>query len=88
MRKLIAGVALFGVLATGCTGAINPTQRDLEGLRPEEPDVSRVFLNADQFPNINILCVDGVGFVTAGTATGSPRELSQQAYDKLCKEAR
>ena len=82
MRKhLIAAIAL-ALVVTGCTS----TLQDLEGIQAETPDRVRVFLNADQFPNLNVVCINGVGFVNTTRDYQQMTELSDQAYSRLCGE--
>jgi hypothetical protein len=47
------------VLAASCEAT-----RDLEGVRAVDPDSAIIIRNADQFPNLSILCVDGTGIFT------------------------
>ena len=56
MKRLIAAAALSLALA-GCT----TTLQDLEGVEAEHPQTVRVFMNADGFPNVNVVCVEAEG---------------------------
>lgn len=95
MKLIIALVLMILLAACGGGSVFNPLDNDLKGVKGEEPDTVRVFYNADKFPNLNIVCVDGVGFSThsfgvSGDQTGAPsspgfRELSEGATAKLCK---
>ena len=80
-KKLIA-VAVVSLALAGCTS----TLQDLEGIQAETPDRVRVFLNADQFPNLNVVCINGVGFVNTTRDYQQMTELSDQAYSRLCGE--
>lgn len=54
--RALAVIAAVAALA-GCT----TTLQDLEGVKAEHPHTVRVFMNADAFPNVNIICVEAEG---------------------------
>lgn len=54
---VLAAVPLL--LAASCEAT-----RDLEGVDAVDPDSAIIIRNADQFPNVSILCVDGTGIFT------------------------
>ena len=82
MRRYRVAAAALALALAGCT----TTLQDLEGIQAETPDRVRVFLNADQFPNVNVVCIDGVGFVTTTRDYQQMTELSDQAFSRLCGE--
>ena len=57
--RLALVVALPLLLAASCEAT-----RDLEGVRAVDPDSAMIIRNADAYPNISILCVDGTGIFT------------------------
>ena len=84
MKRLIVAVLVSLALA-GCT----TTLQDVEGITAEVPDTVRVFMNADQFPNLNIVCITGdngyqVGLLNTTRDYQQAVELSAQATDALC----
>lgn len=78
MKKTLIAVAAL-VALTGCA---NQTIRDLEDVPVEEPDSARIIVNVDQYPNIAIMCVDGVAFVT--TTRELDGILRVEELDKTC----
>lgn len=62
--RIIMGVASGSVLLLSVVACSNQTVRDLEGVPVQDPDKIEVIVNVDTFPNMTVLCVHGVGFVT------------------------
>lgn len=61
MRRILVCIALLLTLA-GCGGSNN--FRDVEGVESQDPDKIEVFNNVDEHPNIVMVCIHGVAFVT------------------------
>jgi hypothetical protein len=77
------------VLVCLVLGGCTTTLQDVEGITAEVPDTVRVFMNADQFPNLNIVCVVGdngyvVGLLNTTRDYQQTVELSTAATEALC----
>lgn len=61
-KRWAAGFMAAGALAVNlaCSNQLN----DLEAIPQAKPDYVITFLNVDGFPNVTMLCIDGVGFAT------------------------
>lgn len=59
MAAAAASAAALIVVA-GCSNQLN----DQGGIKQASPDYSLTYLNADSYPNVTMLCIDGVGFAT------------------------
>ena len=61
MKKVLTiGAALVGVAAVaGCSPQFN----DLEGVEQVDPDSAVVYAAPDGFPNVSVICIDGVALV-------------------------
>jgi hypothetical protein len=60
-RRLIL-LTLAAALLTGCGPGDN--FRDLEGIASRDPDKVEVYNNVDQHPNLVMVCIHGVAFIT------------------------
>lgn len=60
-KKMIALTAVSAFALAGCS---NQVVRDLEGVPVKDPDKAELYVNVDEFPNINRVCIDGVAFAT------------------------
>lgn len=79
MKKL--AIATFGVLAlTACSPGNN--FRDLEGVKSVNPDKATVYNNVDKHPNLAVICIDGVAFVTSTRQYESHSRVSE--LDRTC----
>jgi len=61
MRRILLIVA-FLVLAAGCE-AVQPYS-DLEGVPVTDPDEAIILRNADQYPNLSVLCFGDTAVIT------------------------
>jgi aspartokinase len=61
MKRVLVAVALIAVLA-GCDSSNN--FRDVEGVASRDPDKVEVYNNVDRNPNVTMICIHGVAFVT------------------------
>jgi hypothetical protein len=78
----ISAVALSVGLLSGC--GTNNT-RDQENISATDPDYAENFNNGDQYPNITLVCIRGVGFATTTrTGAGSWREVPE--WNKFCQQ--
>lgn len=77
-RKMVAAVALVaGLVATGVS-ACGPTQlNDLRNAPSSYPDYATTYLNVDNFPNITLVCIKGVGFATSTRDYASVQQVPQ-----------
>lgn len=61
---LVAAAALALALA-GCNlGSDNANQKDVTGVNWQKPDKIEVFANIDEHPNVVVLCIHKVAWVT------------------------
>lgn len=74
MQRLIIIIAVFAVLVTACSPALQDltTVEDTEGsstavARVIDPDSVTIYRNVDGFANINVLCVNGDAIITRST---------------------
>lgn len=75
-----AGVAAFGLL-TGC-GVDD--KRDLENISSYDPDYAEVYNNTDGRPNVQLLCIRGVGFSSTTRDFTSLARVPE--WDAFCKQ--
>jgi hypothetical protein len=77
--KRLAVAALLVLLLAACGG---DNFRDLEDIQSRDPDKVEVFNNVDQHPNLVLVCIHGVAFVTT-TRDYKPFE-REPDLDKSC----
>lgn len=82
MRKaIVLGVAALALVAgAACTPGNN--FRDVEGVKSVDADKYTVYNNVDKHPNIMVLCIKGVAFVT--TTRDYNAIMLVPALDKTC----
>lgn len=80
------GIASGGVLLLSVVACSNQTVRDLEGVPVQDPDKVEVIVNVDTFPNMTVLCVHGVGFVTTTRDGQSALQESPGLTEKWCAQ--
>jgi hypothetical protein len=61
MRQRLILLALAAALLAGCG---SDAYRDVEGVPSHDPDKVEVFNNVDRYPNLVVVCIHGVAFVT------------------------
>lgn len=65
---MAAGLMSAALLLAGCGSTNSFTGgggwKDLEGVTPQDPTNVRLYNNVNGFPNIVLLCTDGVAFAT------------------------
>ena len=86
MKKLLlAGVATGLVLTLTACGQAPWEQslRDLEGVPVKDPDQATLYNNVDLHPNLMVLCIDGVSFVTT-TRPDFSSVIRVPELDKTC----
>lgn len=68
MRKPVIGatLAVAALLTLGACGQApwEDSLKDLEGVTVKDPDKATLYNNVDTYPNMVVLCIDGVAFVT------------------------
>lgn len=74
MKRLIIIIAVFAVLVTACSPALQDltTVEDTEGsstavARVIDPDSVTIYRNVDGFANVNIMCVSGDAIISRST---------------------
>lgn len=74
------GVAAAASLAASlaCSAQLN----DMEGIPQASPDYVITVLNVDGFPNMTMLCFDGVGFATTTRDYASLTKVPE--WDAIC----
>lgn len=75
----IAAIAL-GLIGTACTSSNN--FRDVRGVASHDADKYYVFNNVDKNPNITVVCIRGVAFVT--TTRDYNAIMRTPDLDKMC----
>jgi hypothetical protein len=84
-RRVALGVAVAAALVlTGCSAQLGD-RGGQEGAPPDkigDVDYVEVFRNADQFPNIARVCVEGIAFAT--TSSGGPGLARVPEWDAVC----
>lgn len=86
--RYVAGTALVILLLTGCSKQLGDRGGD-EGAAPDriaDVDYVEVFRNADNFPNVARICVEGLAF--ASTSSSDPGLLRIPEWDKVCAQHR
>ena len=88
MRRAAIVAVASALLLAGCGsdgGLPGSAQqlRDLKNVPITEPDKARLVVNVDTYPNLVILCVEGVGFVTT-TRNDRPLQESPGLTEKWC----
>lgn len=61
MRRFILGLILAVLLAAGCS---SDNFRDVEGVPSQDPPKIELFNNVNGHPNLVMVCIHGVAFVT------------------------
>ncbi len=63
--KIKRTIAVAGIILA--LGACSPGNnfRDLEGVKSVDPDKATVYNNVDQHPNLAVLCIEGVAYITS-----------------------
>lgn len=64
MRRAIQGL-LLGLIVLLIVACQPQQQRDLKDVPIVQPEKTELFVNIDQHPNLHIVCLEGVAFVTA-----------------------
>lgn len=90
-RTTRAGAIVTGIgsaiatlaMVTSC-GAGNPSTDDLKGVSPSYPNYAAVFMNVDGFPNIAMVCIQGVGFETNSRQYNSVTEVPE--WNAFCEK--
>jgi hypothetical protein len=80
---VVAAMVLAGTVVAGCDSVNN--FRDVEGVRSQDPDKIEVYNNVDQHPNLVMVCIHGVAFITT-TRDYKPFE-REEDLDRNCPNA-
>ncbi len=64
MKRRIAAIAAVIALGIGLSACGTDNFRDREGVSSINPDYVENYNNMDKHPNIGLVCIRGVGFVT------------------------
>ncbi|MFI5931838.1 hypothetical protein [Actinoplanes sp. NPDC051494] len=89
MRRGLALMAavVLGLALTGCSDQLGDRGGD-EGSKPDkisDVDYIEVYRNADKFPNVALICIEGIAF--ASTSSGGPSLVRMPEWDKKCPGA-
>jgi hypothetical protein len=85
---IVAVICLFWLVACGSDNSFpgSPQQlRDLENVPLTEPDKVRMVVNVNDYPNIVLMCIEGVGYVTT-TRADRPLQESPGLTEKWCAQ--
>lgn len=85
-HRVVMGAASAVVLTLSLVACSNQTVRDLENVPAQDPEKVELFVNVDQFPNLTVLCVHGVGFVTTTRDGQSALQESPGLTEKWCAQ--
>jgi hypothetical protein len=77
-RRLVVLAALAALVA-GCS---SNNFRDVEGVPSNDPDKIEVFNNVDQHPNLVVVCIHGVAFVTTTREYNAVTRVEK--LDRIC----
>lgn len=83
----ITAMSLF--TACGSDGGLPGSSqqlRDLENVPPTEPEKVRLVVNVNDYPNIVLMCVEGVGFITTTRDGQSALQESPGLTAKWCAQ--
>lgn len=79
--KRIAALILAGIatlIFTACSNQLN----DMEAIPQKAPDYVVTYLNVDNFPNVTLLCIKGIGFATTTRDLNSLERIPE--WDAFC----
>lgn len=79
MAAIAAVIAVGGLTACGAND-----KRDLEGVASTDPDYAEIFNNTDGRPNVQLLCIRGVGFSSTTRDFTSLARVPE--WDAFCKQ--
>lgn len=80
--SVIGGIVAVAAVAATVT-ACGPTQlNDLRNTPTQYPDYASIVLNVDNYPNVTVLCIRGVGFAT--TTRDYSAIMRVPEWDKFC----
>jgi hypothetical protein len=61
---ILSAVGMAVITAVTVAGCGQPQLDDLKGVNPVYPDYAVDIMNVDSFPNVTLLCYDGVAMLT------------------------
>ena len=69
---LAVAIVAAGFMLTGCDlGSDNANQHDVDNVKWQTPPALEVWANVDDHPNVAVLCIHGVAFVTTSRTAGN-----------------
>lgn len=83
-KRSLGIVGSFAITAAVVAGCASPQFDDLKSVSPIYPDYAKVIMNVDGFPNISLVCYDGVAMAT--TTRNMDSTQFQPAWNAICKE--
>jgi hypothetical protein len=81
VKRVVIGV-VAGLIALGASGCGRDNFRDVEGVPSQNPDKIELYNNVDKHPNIVMVCIHGVAFVTTTRDYNSIMRVAD--LDKQC----
>lgn len=77
--RIIAGAAVLAACGiAGCSNQLN----DLSDVSQAKPDYILTYLNVNDFPNVTLMCIRGVGFATTTRDYASLTRIPE--WDAFC----
>lgn len=70
MRRRILGLLAALIVSAALAGCGTNNFRDLEGVPSKNPDKVELFNNLDGHPNLALVCIHGVAFITTTRGGG------------------
>jgi len=87
MRKRTRWAGVAAVVATAAAvAACSPQLKDQGDVAQANPDYIVTYLNVDSFPNITLVCIEGVGFAT--TSRDYSALTPEPKWDAFCATQR
>lgn len=80
-KRLLIGLATLALAGAACTPGNN--FRDVEGVPSQDPDKVFMYNNVDMHPNIAVVCIKGVAFITTTREYGDAIQRVPD-LDKVC----
>lgn len=81
-------ICLFWLTACGSEGGLPGSSqqlRDLENVPATEPEKVRLVVNVNDYPNVVLMCIEGVGYITT-TRADRPIQESPGLTEKWCAQ--
>lgn len=83
-KKTLGVIGMAAVTVGVVAGCSSPQLDDLKNVNPILPDYATVIMNVSGFPNISLVCYDGIAMATTTRDMDSTQ--FQPAWNSICKE--